>query len=240
MCVCASFLLGLDQLKNHQACIDLGKNVLRIQGEEIAFLSEKDLPGEAKNEGGADEEDENMASSSSSAAASSSGAAAKPAASSSSAAAAAAAAAASGGSNRLTPSGHNVSQPTSGVPSSIGSVASAAHRPAGALSASVPPPAQSPLPSAANAAAVAAAQRRAAEANAPPQAAQPARPAAAAAPVAAAIPPAACPAAAAAAGFPEEVIEQLVGLGFGRAESIQALQMCNGNAELAAGHLFNM
>ena len=37
-------LFGLDMLKAHQACIDLEKNVLRIQGREVSFLSEHELP----------------------------------------------------------------------------------------------------------------------------------------------------------------------------------------------------
>lgn len=41
-------LLGLDMLKAHQACIDLGKNVLRIQGREVGFLSEHELPEQAR------------------------------------------------------------------------------------------------------------------------------------------------------------------------------------------------
>ncbi|VDC02492.1 unnamed protein product [Peniophora sp. CBMAI 1063] len=41
-------LLGLDMLKAHQACIDLGKNVLRIQGREVQFLSEHELPDKAR------------------------------------------------------------------------------------------------------------------------------------------------------------------------------------------------
>lgn len=35
-------------LKAHQACIDLAKNVLRIQGREVGFLSEHELPDKAK------------------------------------------------------------------------------------------------------------------------------------------------------------------------------------------------
>ncbi|KAJ3189532.1 DNA damage-inducible protein 1 [Irineochytrium annulatum] len=41
-------LFGLDMLKRHQACIDLEKNVLRIHGEELPFLSEHELPEKAR------------------------------------------------------------------------------------------------------------------------------------------------------------------------------------------------
>lgn len=41
-------LFGLDMLKAHQACIDLEKNVLRIQGREVKFLSEHELPDKAR------------------------------------------------------------------------------------------------------------------------------------------------------------------------------------------------
>ncbi|KAJ8502336.1 hypothetical protein ONZ45_g11862 [Pleurotus djamor] len=44
-------LLGLDMLKAHQACIDLERNVLRIQGREVKFLSEHELPQKAKEFG---------------------------------------------------------------------------------------------------------------------------------------------------------------------------------------------
>jgi len=42
-------LLGLDMLKGHRACIDLDKNVLRIQGREVSFLSEHELPEKARD-----------------------------------------------------------------------------------------------------------------------------------------------------------------------------------------------
>ena len=35
-------------LKAHQACIDLEKNVLRIQGREVQFLAEHELPDKAR------------------------------------------------------------------------------------------------------------------------------------------------------------------------------------------------
>ena len=35
-------------LKAHQACIDLEKNVLRIQGREVKFLAEHELPEQAR------------------------------------------------------------------------------------------------------------------------------------------------------------------------------------------------
>jgi len=44
-------LLGLDMLKAHQACIDLERNCLRIQGQEIRFLSDHELPAKARGEG---------------------------------------------------------------------------------------------------------------------------------------------------------------------------------------------
>lgn len=49
-------LFGLDMLKAHQACIDLQKNVLRIQGREIPFLAEHELPDKARMEVHAEDE----------------------------------------------------------------------------------------------------------------------------------------------------------------------------------------
>ncbi|KAG6900435.1 hypothetical protein C0993_010823 [Termitomyces sp. T159_Od127] len=43
-------LFGLDMLRAHQACIDLSKNVLRIQGREVEFLPEHELPERARRE----------------------------------------------------------------------------------------------------------------------------------------------------------------------------------------------
>jgi DNA damage-inducible protein 1 len=41
-------LFGLDVLKRHQAIIDLQKNCLRINGEEIPFLAEHELPNQMR------------------------------------------------------------------------------------------------------------------------------------------------------------------------------------------------
>ncbi|KAG0267493.1 DNA damage-inducible protein 1 [Mortierella polycephala] len=42
-------LFGLDMLKRHQACIDLQKDCLVINGTEIRFLSEHELPSSARD-----------------------------------------------------------------------------------------------------------------------------------------------------------------------------------------------
>ena len=39
-------LLGLDMLKRHQCTIDMSRNVLSVNGEDIAYLPESEIPRE--------------------------------------------------------------------------------------------------------------------------------------------------------------------------------------------------
>jgi DNA damage-inducible protein 1 len=66
------FLFGLDQLKRHQACIDLKHNCLDMGGQKIEFLSEKDLPSSLFSENPGDSKHSSSSSSGASSASSSS------------------------------------------------------------------------------------------------------------------------------------------------------------------------
>ncbi len=138
-------LLGLDMLKRHQACIDLAKDKLVIQGVEVPFLGEADIPMSLE---------EAM-----------------------------------------------VDEPTVQGPGGtrIGARSGAVSGPA-ATPASSSSPVQQARPSQ--------------EVNAPQPSSQPP------------------------ASFTPEDVDQLVALGFSRAEAINALQACGGNVEFAAGLLF--
>jgi len=130
-------LLGLDMLKRHQACIDLSKDKLVIQGVEVSFLGEADIPKNVEEE--------------------------------------------------------RAEEPKVAGPggTTIGARSGAVSAP----SSSTSPPSSGP------------------SAPAAPQ-------------------PAAEP------SFPAESIDQLVALGFSRAEAVNALSACGGNVEYAAGLLF--
>lgn len=134
-------LLGLDMLKRHQACIDLSKDKLVIQGVEVSFLGEADIPKNMEEERAEEPK-----------------------------------VAGPGGTTIGARSGA-VSGPSEGTP------------------APAPPQAAASAPS-----------------PAPQVASQP--------------------------QYPQESIDQLVALGFSRAEAINALAACEGNVEFAAGLLF--
>ncbi|KAJ3108278.1 DNA damage-inducible protein 1 [Phlyctochytrium planicorne] len=51
------FLFGLDMLKRHLACIDLAKNCLVINDEEISFLPEHEIPSENRDTPAKDQQD---------------------------------------------------------------------------------------------------------------------------------------------------------------------------------------
>ncbi|KAI9189353.1 DNA damage-inducible protein 1 [Blastocladiella emersonii ATCC 22665] len=177
-------LFGLDMLKRHQACLDFRANCMRIQGIDIPFLSEHELPKKGKEFGGDFAEDKAAAE------AAAASAAASPAAAAASAAVAAAAS------------------------------------PAAASSAA--------------AGAAAAARAAASSPRSPPVgAAAPAHPASPS-PARIAVPPAA---GAAAPGTPTAVnqaaLDQLVGMGASRTEAIHALQLANGDVNMAASFLFS-
>jgi len=132
-------LLGLDMLKRHQACIDLSKDKLIIQGVEVPFLGEADIPKNMEEERA---EEPKVAG----------------------------------------PGGTTI----------------------GARSGAVSGPSESAAP--------------------PPQASVSA--------------PSPAPQALAQPQYPQESIDQLVALGFSRAEALNALAACEGNVEFAAGLLF--
>lgn len=203
------FLWGLDQLKKHQACIDLNENVLRIHGEAIPFLAEKDLPIHLRAENHGEEmisPPPPSSSSSSSSSSSVSSSASRP---------------------RGIPPTSSLLQPRapvpsaaagSAVPSASSAVASAAGRPAGSLSASIPPPAASPSP----------APSRTVPAAQPIPSSSPSS--------ASSLRPQSVPSS---LPLSESSIDSLVQLGFTREESITALNRFQGNVDAAASFLFN-
>lgn len=138
-------LLGLDMLKRHQATIDLSKGKLIIQGVEVSFLGEADIPKGMEEERA---EEPKVAG----------------------------------------PGGTTIGGRSGVVSGPLSSQSSA-------------PPAAAPAP----------------------------------APVAT---PSVAPPRAAEQQFPLESIDQLVALGFSRAEAVNALVACGGNVEYAAGLLF--
>ena len=143
-------LLGLDMLKKHQACINLAKNRLEIQGAEVEFLGEADIP--KSDEVYRDE-------------------------------------------------------PTIEGPAGTRT---------GTISGTVIPPNAQTASSGSASQGGASSSTPAAASNKPQSQSTPGP-----------------------ASFPKESIEQLIGMGFSREESIHALEMAGGNVEMAAGFLFD-
>lgn len=142
-------LLGLDMLKRHQACIDLSKDKLVIQGVEVPFLGEADIPKNMEEER-ADEP-------------------------------------------KVAGPGGTMIGAKSGAVSGPSTQGASSYTPTAASQAAAHPQAEAlPQPAASTQ--------------------QP--------------------------SFPDDSIDQLVALGFSRAEAVNALAACGGNVEYAAGLLF--
>ncbi|SPO22338.1 related to DNA-damage inducible protein 2 [Ustilago trichophora] len=203
-------LFGLDMLKRYQATIDLSKNALVINGEEIRFLDEHELPAEASAEYELDEQG-NPRPVAKDAKQQGQGGATTSALGAASANANAAAAVSAGGAGKFPGAGQAIGNPSA---NSTGGQASQGHFESHGWSFSHPNAAQGGSSSGGTG--------RSAQAPAP-------------APAPA---PAAAASGGSAKSWPAESIKALTDLGASQAQAISLLHAAEGNVEVAASLLF--
>lgn len=206
------FLLGLDQLRKHRSCIDLEKNCLRILGQDIPFLAEKDLPASAR--GQEQKEGGGGSASSASGAQSSAPHAASPSPTSSSQVTRAVAGSLPPPQSRPTPVA--TLQPTT-LPSHSSSSINISPSPGQSITITYPPGTTRPAVNVSTPMSISPSPRPPAVVSSSPT------------------PP---PPSSSTSGLSEQKVSTLMELGFQRPEAERALRLHNGNEEQAASFLF--